>query len=304
MKTPSSQPQTASFPWTREFLEYLSVEKGLAANTLAAYGMDLAAYGAFLKSRKISNPSVITRDHILDFLTLEKKRGLQASSLARRLVAVKLFHRFLVKERVMDEDVTSVLESPRLWKRLPQFLTSREMDAILALPFPKKGTGARDRAILECLYATGMRVSEIASLEAQAVNLESGFLKCRGKGSKERLVPLGSKARDAVRQYLEKVRPRQKPVTGHLFIGRSGRGMTRQNLWQLIKKYARLAGITKRITPHTFRHSFATHLLENGADLRVVQELLGHADIATTQIYTHVSRDRLKSVHTQFHPRG
>ena len=304
-KTPSGKEGgKPSFPAVSSFLEYLSVEKGLAQNSLSAYGLDLAAYTAFMLSQKISEPSRITRDHIMAFLVHEKKRGLQAASLARRLVAVKLFHRFLVRERLMTEDVTSVLEAPRLWKRLPQFMTAREMEAVLSLPFSRKAAGLRDAALLECLYATGMRVSEIAGLKVEDVNLDQGFLKCRGKGSKERLVPLGKKARDRIRIYLEKGRPGTGPAVGPVFLGRGGRGMTRQSLWQLIKKYAKLAGITKRITPHTFRHSFATHLLENGADLRVVQELLGHADIATTQIYTHVSRERLKSVHSEFHPRG
>ncbi|HTL47226.1 MAG TPA: site-specific tyrosine recombinase XerD [Verrucomicrobiae bacterium] len=297
------EPSPAALPFETEFFDYLSVEKGLAANTLAAYRQDLGAYGQFLHGKKLKAMDKVTRTHILDFLLQEKKRGLQSSSMARRLVAVKLFHRFLVKERFLETDVTSVLESPRLWKKLPNFLSSREIEAMLSLP-PAKGRGLRDRALLECLYATGTRVSEVAGLKVEDVNLMNGFLKCRGKGDKERLVPVGRAAVRALEQYLEKFRPKQKPKTNHLFLGKSGKGLTRQFIWQLIKKYARLAGITKKITPHTFRHSFATHLLEHGADLRVVQELLGHADIATTQIYTHVSRDHLKRVHSQFHPRG
>ena len=288
----------------KEFFNYLLVEKGLAANTMAAYRHDLDAYHQFFEEQKIKDWAKVKREHILQFLTSEKKRGLEASSVARRLVAIKIFHRFLVKERFIPEDVTSVLESPKLWKRLPHFLTSPEMNAILEAPSGESKMAVRDRAILECLYATGMRVSEMVGLKTADVNLENGFLKCKGKGSKERIVPVGKAAIQAMKLYLSKVRSRQRPLTDHLFIGRRKKGLTREYVWQLIKKYARQAGISKNITPHTFRHSFATHLLEHGADLRIVQELLGHSDIATTQIYTHVSRDRLKGVHSQFHPRA
>lgn len=288
----------------REFLNYLAVEKGLASNTLAAYSQDLQFYQSFLESKKIKDWSRISRDHIIQFLMEEKKRGLEASSVARRLVAVKLFHRFLVKERHLREDVTGVLESPHLWKKLPQFLTPPEMDAILKAPDTTEKTGLRDRAILECLYATGVRVSEVVGLKINDVNLENSFIRCIGKGDKERIVPIGRQAIAACREYLKKVRAKAAAKTDHFFIGSRRQGLTRQFVWQMIKKYARQTGIQKPIRPHTFRHSFATHLLERGADLRIVQELLGHADISTTQIYTHVSRDRLKSVHAQFHPRG
>lgn len=287
-----------------EFLNYLSVEKGLAQNTLDAYRQDLTRYNQFLKKEKVTDWSRVSRAHILKFLNAESKRGLESSSIARELVSVKLFHRFLTKERHVKNDITSVLESPKLWKKLPHFLTAQEMDSLLKMPDTKKPGGVRDLAFLECLYATGMRVSEITELPMERVYLDNKFIKCRGKGNKERLVPLGGVAVEACRDYLARVRPKMKPKTDHFFLGRSGKGLTRQFAWQMIKKYARLAGITKEITPHTFRHSFATHLLERGADLRVVQELLGHADISTTQIYTHVSGNRLKSIHKQFHPRG
>ena len=287
-----------------EFLNYLSVEKGLAQNTLDAYRRDLAHYDAFLKKEKVSDWSKVTRTHILKFLNTEIGRGLEPSSIARGLVSVKLFHRFLAKERYVPGDVTSVLESPKLWKKLPQFLTAQEMDALLKIPDVKKPGGIRDLALLECLYATGMRVSEITEIPVGHVYLDNKFIKCRGKGDKERLVPLGSVAVTACQEYMTRVRSKMKAKTEHFFLGRNGTGLTRQYIWQMIKKYARLAGITKTITPHTFRHSFATHLLERGADLRVVQELLGHSDISTTQIYTHVSGNRLKSVHAKFHPRG
>jgi len=280
------------------------VEKGLAQNTLLAYREDLGSYHRFLESKKIVDWSKVNREHILSFLVAEQKRGLQTPSIARRLVTVKLFHRFLLKERFLQEDVTSVLESPKLWKKLPQFLTGPEVEALLNVPFSKKASGIRDRALLECLYATGIRVSEMTGLTLNDVNLQNSFLKCLGKGDKERIVPIGKKAIEACGIYLKKARPKLNPKTEHFFIGRQGKGLSRQYIWQLIKKYARLAGIQKTIKPHTFRHSYATHLLEGGADLRIVQELLGHSDISTTQIYTHVSRDRLKGIHAKFHPRG
>jgi len=287
-----------------EFLNYLSVEKGLAQNTLEAYRRDLERYRGFIRKEKISDWKRVTRAHILKFLNIEGKRGLESSSVARCLVSIKLFHRFLAKERYVDNDITSILESPKLWKKLPHFLTPQEMDAILKTPDLKTKSGIRDQALLECLYATGMRVSEIIGLIPENVYLDNRFIKCRGKGEKERIVPLGSVAVSACQHYLARIRSKQKNSSNHFFIGRSGKGLTRQYIWQMVKKYARLAGITKEITPHTFRHSFATHMLERGADLRVVQELLGHSDISTTQIYTHVTGNRLKSVHAKFHPRG
>lgn len=290
------------FP-VREFINYLSVEKGLAANTLEAYSQDLAQYQGFLEKKKIKSLSQVKRNDIVQFLLQEKDRGLQGPSLARRLVAVKLFHRFLTKEGRLREDITSVLESPRLWKKLPECLSLTEMEKVLQRPRPQDKTGVRDQALLEVLYATGTRVSEVSHLQTADVNLESGFLKCRGKGGKERIVPLGRKAIASIKNYLERVRNRL-PQSDYLFVGTSGNPLTRQRIWQLIRRYARQAGIQRRITPHTFRHSFATHLLERGADLRIVQELLGHADISTTQIYTHVSRDHLKAVHARYHPRG
>jgi integrase/recombinase XerD len=290
-------------PLLKEFMNYITVEKGLAHNTLEAYGQDLAAYHQFIEDQKLSWTDV-KREHILQFLMGEKKRGLEASSVARRMVAIKLFHRFLVKERHLKEDVTSVLESPKLWKRLPHFLSAAEVDAILSAPNLEDENGIRDRALLESLYATGVRVSEVVGLRINDMNLENAFIRCRGKGDKERIVPIGRQAILACKEYLLKVRSKQQAKTEHFFLGNRREGLTRQYVWQLIKKYAKLAGISKRITPHTFRHSFATHLLEHGADLRIVQELLGHSDIATTQIYTHVSRDHLKSVHAKFHPRG
>ena len=288
----------------KQFFEYLSVEKGLSPNTLEAYEQDLIYYQEFLKANSASEWAEVRRDKILQFLIHEKKRGLEASSIARRMVAIKLFHRFLVKEHVIAEDVTSVLDSPRLWKKLPQFLTLPEMEKLLKMPNTRRSSGIRDQAILECLYATGMRVSEIAKLPVNALNLESGFVQCRGKGDKERIIPIGKKAIEICRKYLASIRPLLHPKTEYVFVGPSGKGLTRQTIWHMIRKYAKKAGISKHLSPHTMRHSFATHLLERGADLRTVQELLGHSDISTTQIYTHVTRDHLKSMHARFHPRG
>ncbi|MBI4372162.1 MAG: site-specific tyrosine recombinase XerD [Candidatus Omnitrophica bacterium] len=287
------------------FINYLSVERQLAKNSLLAYESDLKKYLAFLEVKKIKSFGQVTRNHITQFLFHEKERKQEASSIARALVAVKLLHRFLVKEGELKEDITSVLESPKLWKHLPTFLTIKETEAILNVPNTRNETGVRDRAILELLYATGLRVSELVGLKLEDLNTESGFLKCLGKGGKERIVPMGRSAREFVNRYLKR-RRLQNAKSDVVFQGskRAGERLSRQAVWQMIKKYAKLARIKKEITPHTFRHSFATHLLERGADLRVVQELLGHADIATTQIYTHVSRDHLKSVHHQFHPRA
>ncbi|MBI3999638.1 MAG: site-specific tyrosine recombinase XerD [Candidatus Omnitrophica bacterium] len=297
----SAQPQAQ----VKEFINYLSVERQLAKNSLLAYESDLKKYVTFLETKKIKSFSQVTRNHITQFLFYEKGRKQEASSIARALVAVKLLHRFLVKEGQLKEDITSVLESPKLWKHLPTFLTLKEVESILSEPNTRNVAGIRDRAILELLYATGLRVSELVGLKLVDLNLESGFLKCFGKGGKERIVPIGRNAREFVERYLEK-RQVQNGKNEALFLGskQAGEHLSRQAVWQMIKKYAKQARIKKEITPHTFRHSFATHLLERGADLRVVQELLGHADISTTQIYTHISRDHLKSVHQKYHPRA
>lgn len=286
-----------------QFADYLSVEKGLARNSIEAYRSDLSHYHQSLVSQKVRDWSKVDRAHIIHFLANEDRRGLEATSRARALVSIKLFHRFLTKEQYLNEDVTSVLESPKTWKKLPHFLTQKEMEEILKQPNTRVKRGLRDRAILEILYAAGARVSEVTSLLRENVYLDEAFIKCRGKGSKERLVPLGKTAIEFARRYLEKGRFAGSKHP-NFFLNPSGLPISRQFVWKIVKKYALAAGITKTITPHTFRHSFATHLLENGADLRVVQELLGHSDISTTQIYTHVSNDRLRKVHLQFHPRG
>ena len=247
---------------------------------------------------------VRSRD-IVGFLTHEKARGLSANSISRALAAIRMLFKFLAVEGKVAKNAATTLESPHLWRRLPDVLDVDDVEALLAAPDVKTPFGVRDRAILEVMYATGVRVSETADLRLDGVNFEFKFLRCFGKGSKERVVPVGDRAVNAVRQYVETVRPRlDRHGSGLLFLSKSGRRMGRETLWALVKKYVQAAGLRKKVSPHTLRHSFATHLLEGGADLRSVQEMLGHANIATTQIYTHVDKDRLKSVHKQFHPRA
>jgi integrase/recombinase XerD len=235
----------------------------------------------------------------------QKDRGLSANSIARRLAAVKVFHRFLVRERISKSDPTSLVDSPKLWKKIPETLSVNEVDALLAQPNIRDKQGIRDKAILETLYATGMRVSEAVNLRIGNVNLDIGFLRCIGKGNKERVIPIGTKAASTIKRYIETSRPRflKGKTSEFLFLSRFGRRISRQSLWKIIKKYTREARIKKSIKPYILRHSFATHLLERGADLRSVQEMLGHSNISTTQIYTHINKERLKSIHRTFHPR-
>jgi len=289
-----------------EFLNYLTVERGLSKNTISAYKTDLGHFIGRMEELKMNDVSKIKRQDITSYMHYLKDKGIGSNSISRALVAIKMFYRFLVQERLAKEDVSGVIESPKLIRGLPDVLNSDEIDKLLAGPDIRDNIGIRDRAALELMYASGMRVSEMVELTREGVNLDIGFIKCRGKGDKERIVPIGRKSREAVTRYLEKVRPalvkgKEDP---HLFISRLGKKISRQTFWKMIKRYARRARIKKEITPHTLRHSFATHLLEHGADLRVVQEMLGHADIATTQLYTHIDKTRLKSIHRQFHPRA
>jgi integrase/recombinase XerD len=289
-----------------EFLNYLVVERGLSDNTISAYRRDLYKYVNFLESKKKRlHLNEVERNDIRDYLVFQKENALSPNSISRSLVAIKVLHRFLLREKYIREDMASVLDSPKLWKHLPETLSLAEIEDIIQKPNTRNWLGLRDKAVLELMYATGLRVSELVNLTVDNVNLEVGFLRCIGKGSKERIVPVGKKAQIAIEKYLSKSRVRlKKPHSPNaLFLSRLGKKISRQSFWKMIKKYASLAGIKKDITPHTLRHSFATHLLEHGADLRVVQEMLGHADIATTQIYTHINKDRLKSIHHKFHPR-
>ncbi|MFA5357054.1 MAG: site-specific tyrosine recombinase XerD [Candidatus Omnitrophota bacterium] len=287
------------------FLNYLSVERGLSRNTIISYQEDINAYINFLKGVHIESFSLTKRDDITDFMLFQKDKGLSSNSVARRLAAIKSFYRFMIRERILKNDPSNLVDSPKLWKKIPETLSANEVDTLLSKPNIRQTQGIRDRAILETLYATGMRVSEAANLKKDNVNLEVGFLRCIGKGNKERVIPLGSKAISSIKRYLEASRPRQLKgkESEFLFLNKFGRNISRQSLWKIIKRYAREARIKKPIRPHILRHSFATHLLERGADLRSVQEMLGHANISTTQIYTHISKERLKAIHKMFHPR-
>jgi len=290
----------------QQFLDYLSVERGLAPNTIQAYGRDLNMFVDFLDEKGITFAEKVSHKDITDFMWHRKQNNIAANSISRGLVAIRVFFRFLLREQKVKQDPTSLLDSPKLWKCIPDVLGISEVEKLIMQPNTRELLGIRDRAILELFYATGARVSELISLNVNDLNLDVGFLKCSGKGGKERIVPIGKKANEAVKIYLEKSRPKllgKKAANSGLFLSRLGKKLTRQMLWKLIKKYTRMAGIKKEVTPHTLRHSFATHLLERGADLRVVQELLGHANISTTQIYTHVDKERLKAIHRQFHPR-
>ncbi len=287
------------------FLNYLSVERGLSFNTLVSYRGDLKEYEAFLSARSAGALSGVTRNDIVEFMSDQKARGISSNSIARRLAAIRMFYRFLVRERVLKDDPSGLIDTPKLWKKIPDTLSVGEVEALLAQPDLRRARGIRDRAILETLYATGMRVSEAVDLKTGSVNMDVGFLRCIGKGNKERVVPLGGKAVESIRFYLEKSRRKMlgKKQSDYIFVSRLGRRLSRQSVWKMIKSYALKAGIKKEIKPHLLRHSFATHLLERGADLRSVQEMLGHSNISTTQIYTHINKDRLKSVHKMFHPR-
>ncbi len=288
------------------YSNYLLVEKGLSANTLESYMRDLSRFLDALKDAGIADINDIDNTFILKHLIKLRKEGLGARSRARHLVAIRGFFRFLVHEKITDHDPSRLVDLPKTGLRLPDVLSSDEVMSLLNAPDSNKPTGLRDSAMLELLYAAGLRVSELVSLKVLDVNLDAGFVRVLGKGNKERVVPIGTYAKAKVTLFLQSARPMllknfQSP---YLFIARAGKPMTRQGFWKLLNKHAATAGITKKITPHSLRHSFATHLLEGGADLRAVQMMLGHVDISTTQIYTHVARDRLKQAHDKFHPRG
>jgi len=291
--------------WTEQFLNYISVERGLSVNTISSYKRDLNIFQKYLGTKNIGSWAKVSRSDINSFLLKRREDGINPATVARELVAIKMFFRFLAQEGLLKEDPTLVLEAPRLWKRLPESLSVEEVEKILKSPKTDNPIGYRDRTCLEVLYATGIRVSEASDLKVSDVNLDVGFLRCRGKGDKERIVPVGKMAVKYITNYLSSIRPAlsKKNTDTHLFLSRLGKRISRQSTWKMLKKYALAAGIKKDIGPHTLRHSFATHLLERGADLRVVQEMLGHSNISTTQIYTHVNKERLKAIHKMFHPR-
>ncbi|MGA1876158.1 MAG: site-specific tyrosine recombinase XerD [bacterium] len=286
-------------------LNYLLIDKGLAENTVASYRRDLESFLQFLMRREIGELGQVTKRDVMDHLLELKERGISARSHARHLVSIRQFYRFLLLEGRVQENPSSDISFPKVWLKLPYVLSYSQVETLLAQP-DETLLGIRDKAMLELLYATGMRVSELINLTVNSVNLEAGFLLCLGKGSKERIVPIGSSARACVQRYCSGVRPHlvRGKESNFLFTNRFGNKLSRQGFWKIMKRYALQAGIHQRIAPHTLRHSFATHLLENGADLRSVQALLGHASIATTQIYTHVSMERIKELYFKHHPRA
>ncbi len=289
-----------------EYLNFLAVERGASLNTLEAYSRDIRQFLEFTEAAGVSSVSEVKAEHATAFLGELRGRGLSSTSLNRKLAAIRGFFKYLLREARLEGNPLARIKIGRTWMRLPGTLSREEMDRLLEKPVVTLPAGIRDRAILELLYASGIRVSELATLTLNRVNRQMGFLVTVGKGRKERIVPVGQSALEWLARYMDQVRPSllKKRTSNILFLNRSGAGFTRQGLWKLIKKYAKMAGLERKVHPHTFRHSFATHLLEGGADLRSVQVMLGHTDISTTQIYTHVTRDRLKEIHKKFHPRG
>ncbi|MFC5988043.1 site-specific tyrosine recombinase XerD [Marinicrinis lubricantis] len=292
----------------KQFIDYLSVEKGLAVNTLESYERDLSQFCSYMKETfGLDEAGEVSKLHITSYLLALRQKGKASSTVTRNVVSIRGFFQFLTLERFIEQDPAQHLESPKQDRRLPKSITIEEVEKLLAAPDISKPAGLRDKAMLELLYASGMRVSELMDLDVDNVNTGMGFVRCIGKGSKERIIPLGKICIDFLNRYLSAARPvltKKKPDEASLFVNQAGGRMTRQGFWKIIKKYALQLGIRQEITPHTLRHSFATHLLENGADLRAVQEMLGHADISTTQIYTHVTKSKMKEIYDQTHPRA
>ncbi len=301
-----AEPESRLERFLELYLNHLALERGLAARSVDSYAGDLKRYVIYLGGRGIGEPEGITRKEVAAYLEELTRLGLSPSSTARTMSAVRGFHRFLLSEGLAKNDPGENLEAPRRKRRLPEVLDVPEVEALLEQPETSKPLGLRDRAMLEMLYACGLRVSELLSLKQGDLCFSQGFVRCLGKGSKERLVPVGLSARTWTERYLKGARPAlaKGRSSDRLFLNARGGPLSRMGFWKLLKSYSSKAGIKKRVHPHILRHSFATHLLEGGADLRAVQEMLGHADISTTQIYTHVDREYLKEVHRQFHPRG
>lgn len=289
-----------------QFLDYISLERGLSVNTRTAYENDLRKFVRFLEARKVSTLNSVSRKQILDFLLIKKEQGLSTSSISRLLVSIKIFFRYLHQEALLAQNVTDSMDSPKLWKVLPEILSMKEVNRLLSVPSGDTPYAIRDRALLETFYATGLRVSELCDLTIEDIHFDAGYLRCVGKGQKERVVPFSETLTNILHDYLEQARPRfsKDPPNRFVFLTRRGKELSRKSVWKIVKQYALQAGITKTISPHTLRHSFASHLLHNGAPLRIIQEMLGHSDISTTQIYTHVDQSRLKSIHEKFHPRA
>ena len=285
---------------------FLLTEKGLSSRTLSAYSADLMKFGLFLEDQMATDVSAIDRGLILSYLIHLRQTGLRARTRARHLVALRGFFKFLTLEKIIEKNPVQQIDLPKIGLKLPDVLSLDEVEALIAAPDRHKPEGMRDAAMLELLYGAGLRVSELIRVEMSGINLEAGFVRVFGKGAKERVVPVGRTAVAAIRDYLDDSRPKllKHRASVHLFVTRRGSAMTRQGFWSLIRRYGHLAGLKKRITPHSLRHSFATHLLEGGADLRAVQMMLGHVDISTTQIYTHVAQRQLLAAHKKYHPRG
>lgn len=290
-------------PYIKEFLNYLAVEKRHSPNTVAAYRRDLSS---FLDAHRGDTIHSFSNSKIRQYLLKLQKKGLASRSIARALSSIKSFFRFLERESHIQENPAEILESPKLWRKLPSILSLQQVEDILEAPDSETPQGHRDQVMLELLYATGLRVSELVALKMEDMNLEIGYLRSYGKGGKERVVPLGQVARNGVKQYIQDTRPKllKNKRNNTLFLSRLGSGMTRQGFWKILKKYVKAAGISQAVSPHTLRHAFATHLLEHGADLRSVQQMLGHSDIATTQVYTHILQKRMQEVFDKYHPRA
>jgi integrase/recombinase XerD len=288
------------------FMDHLAVERGLSARTLEAYTRDLTRLFEFLEKRGVHRPGESTATDLREFVYSLKDRGLQATSIRRNLSAARTYFSFLLGEGLVVSDPTERVELPRTWRRLPGALSREDIEKLLEAPDPSDSMYWRDRALLEFAYASGVRVSELTALRVRDLNPDDGWAVVTGKGSKERMVPVGRAARSVLELYLREIRPGlvRGRSEGAVFVNARGRPLSRMGVWKILRKHVDRAGLQSRVTPHTLRHSFATHLLEGGADLAAVQEMLGHADIATTQIYTHVEREYLKEVHRQFHPRA
>jgi len=289
-----------------QFLDHLTAERGLSPNTLAAYRGDLDRFLAHLRRARVASLNEVRRKHLIEFLLDERETGRRPTTLGRRLAALKTFFRYLQREGLVAANPADGMDSPRLWRMLPDALTVKEVERLLAQPDTRARHGLRDRALLETMYGAGLRVSEAAGLALDDVNFDDRCVRCLGKGRKERIVPLGESARAHLKRYIEQARPAaaRGGAPRALFLSARGGPLDRRTIWRLIRNYARRAGLDRPVHPHTLRHSFATHLLANDAPLRVIQEMLGHADIGTTQIYTHVDSSRLLAVHRRFHPRA
>ncbi len=289
------------------FLNYVAVEKGLAANTIQSYSQDLSQFVKFLKDLGVSEIKDLTKQQILEFMGQQKELGKRPTTISRKITTLRNFFKFLVRERTIEIDFSKYFELPHIYKKLPEVLSITEVTNLLNAPDVNSVLGLRDRAMLELLYASGLRVSELLGVESADLNFEMGYLNVFGKGSKERIVPVGVTALEWCRKYLDEGRGKLVDTAKHtslMFLNRDGGSLSRQGFWKIIKQYAKAAGITKNLSPHVIRHSFATHLLENDADLRSVQEMLGHSDISTTQIYTHISNKTLRDVYKRTHPRS